>query len=178
MRLPALLIASLVAWGAPAQAQDSILDKVINAPPPTALRVDGGIKGTVRSDPSVQGGKALRIAVPGKGANSWDVAVASANTKPVKAGDTLVVAFWARLAKGEDGATSATLPYNAVQLAEAPYTALFSKAVTIGPDWAMHEFTGKADKDYRAGALNVAIHLATGRQTIDLGPLFVLDMGQ
>jgi hypothetical protein len=37
---------------------------------------------------------------------------------------------------------------------------------------------GKADKDYPAGALNVSLHLATAKQTVDLGPVFVLDMGQ
>lgn len=108
----ALLIAALAP---PAFAQDGaedILDKVINAPPPTADRVDGS-SGKVRSDPSVQGGKALRVQVPGKSEQTWTVSVSNPITKPVKAGDTLVLAFWARLEKGEKGATTASLPTTA-----------------------------------------------------------------
>ena len=42
----------------------------------------------------------------------------------------------------------------------------------------MHEIRGRADRDYAAGALNVAMHLATGHQTVDIGPVFVVNMGQ
>lgn len=174
------IAALLIAAAAPAFAQggaDDILSKVINAPPPAASRVDGGT-GKLRNDPLVQGGKALRIDVSGKSERAWAVALSNPINKPVKAGDTLVLAFWARLEKGEKGATTASLPYNAVQLAGAPYTALFKGDATIGPEWQMYETRGKADKDYSAGSLNVAIHLATGRQTIDIGPIFVLDIGQ
>jgi hypothetical protein len=47
----------------------------------------------------------------------------------------------------------------------------------IGPDWKLVQVKGKADKDYPAGALNVTIHVATARQTIDFGPVIALDMG-
>jgi hypothetical protein len=169
-----------LAAAAPALAQagdDDILSKLVNVPAPGAHRVDGGT-GRVRGDSTVQGGKALRVEVPGRSQQTWDVAVGSSVTRPVKAGDTLVLAFWARLEKGEGGAATASLPYNAVQLAAAPYTPLFTKPMTIGTEWKMYEARGKADKDYPAGALNVAIHLATAKQTIDIGPVFVLDMGQ
>ena len=165
-------ISAAVAQGTP----DDILNKVINVPAPSAYRVDG-TKGSIRKDEAVQGGKALRVDVPGKSEKAWSVAVANPIRKPVKAGDNLVVAFWARLAKGEGGATTASLPYNAVQLAAAPYTPLFTKAVEIGPEWKIYEIKGKADKDYPSDTLNVSIHLATGKQTIDLGPIFVLNMG-
>jgi hypothetical protein len=163
--------------GAQEQAPDDILSKIINVPAPSAYRVDG-TRGEVRKDEAVQGGKALRVAVPGKSDKPWSVAVANPISKPVKAGDRLVLAFWARLAKGEGGATSASLPYNAVQLAADPWTPVFTGPVTIGPEWKLHEVQGKADKDYAAGALNVSIHLATAKQTIDLGPVFVVNMGQ
>ncbi|HEU0100366.1 MAG TPA: hypothetical protein VFQ67_16525 [Allosphingosinicella sp.] len=173
------LALGLLAAAAPASAQeaDDILSKVINAPLPGADRVDGA-SGRVRNDPAVQGGKALRIEVPGKSEKAWAVALSNPINKPVKMGDNIVLAFWARLAKGENGATSATLPYNAVQLAEAPYTPLFKDGVTIAPEWKMYEIRGRADRDYSAGSLNVTLHLATGRQTVDIGPIFVLDMGQ
>jgi hypothetical protein len=49
--------------------------------------------------------------------------------------------------------------------------------VTIGPDWKMVEIKGKANRDYPGGTLNVSVHLATAKQVVDLGPVFVLDMG-
>ena len=65
-----------------------------------------------------------------------------------------------------------------MQLSAAPYTAVFSGRVTVTPQWQMFEIDGRAARDYAADAVNVAIHLATGHQTIDIGPVFVLDMGQ
>ena len=179
MRGKAFLVALALA-AAPAAAQegsDDILNKIINSPPPTAHQVQGG-KGKVLGDEAVQGGKALRINVSGAGKNTWDTAVANPIGKPVKAGDQLILAFWARLEKGQDGSTSASLPYNAIQMASAPYTALFHEGVTIGPEWKMYEVKGKADRDYAGGSLNASIHLATGKQVVDLGPVFVLNMGQ
>lgn len=158
---------------APAPAQDG-LDIVNN---PAEPRVNGASP-RLRDDPGVQGGKALRVQVRRKGANPWDVAVESTIDKPVAAGDSLMFAFWVRLEKGEGGATSATLPYNAVQVSAAPYTTLFSSPVEIGPDWKLVEVRGKADSAYAAGTLKATIHLATAEQTVDLGPLFVVNLGQ
>ncbi len=163
----------------PAIAQDDIAERIISVPVPAEYRVDGGATGwRVRADSSVQGGRALRVPVAGRSDQPWSTSVAVPINRAVSAGDTLVLAFWARLERGEDGATSATLPYNAVQLAGAPYTPLFTGPATIGPEWQLDEVRGRADRDYAAGQLNVALHLATGRQTVDIGPVKVLNLGQ
>ena len=172
----------LAATAAQAQQQpeDDLASRIISVPVPDQYRVDGVRSGSarVRTDSSVQFGKALRVPVPGRNEQAWTVAVAVPIIQPVQAGDNLVLAFWARLQEGENGATSTELPYNSVQLASAPYTALFFGPATIGPQWQIHEIRGRADRDYAAGALNVSLHLATGRQTVDIGPVFVLNMGQ
>jgi hypothetical protein len=182
-RLAILAVAAAaVALPCVAAAQDSaddILKQIINRPPVTAWHLDGvSGKPKVRDDPAVQYGKAVRVDVPGKGEHPWSIAASNAIDKPVKAGDNLVLVFWARLEKGENGATTATLPYNAIQMANAPYTALFNAPATIGPEWKAVEIRGKADRSYAGGQLNVSIHLATGKQIVDLGPVFVLDTGQ
>jgi hypothetical protein len=158
---------------APAPAQDAL--NIINNPGEPQVN---GVTPRLRDDPAVQGGKALRIQVRRKGANPWDVAVESALEQPVKAGDSLLFAFWARLEKGEGGAATATLPYNAIQLAAAPYSALFASPAELGPEWKLHEVRGKADKDYAAGTLKATIHLASAEQTVDMGPLIVVNLGQ
>ncbi|HEX4738104.1 MAG TPA: carbohydrate binding domain-containing protein [Allosphingosinicella sp.] len=157
---------------------DDLMKKIINRPPVTAWQLQGvSGKPNVRNDPAVQYGKALRIDVPGKGEHPWSIAASNAVDKPVKAGDNLVLAFWARLEKGENGATTATLPYNAVQMAADPYTAVIAQPVTIGPEWKMVQVQGKADRNYGAGQLTITVHLATAKQIVDLGPVFLLDMG-
>lgn len=158
---------------------DDIASRIISVPAPSRYRVDGVRTGArVRPDSRVQGGQALRVPVPGRAEQAWATSVAVPITQPVRRGDNLVLAFWARLESGENGSASTVLPYNAVQLAAAPYTALFTGPVTIDGEWKLHELRGRADRDYAAGALSVSIHLATARQTVDLGPVFVLNMGQ
>ena len=184
--LAAGLIALAPAVAAPAAAlaqsgADDILSHVISVPNPRAYRVDGtqnGAHGQVRNDSSVQGGKALRVDVPRRSAQPWDTAVAVPINRAVHGGDNLILAFWARLEQGENGATTASLPSNAVQLAAAPYTAVFGGPVTVTPQWQMFEIRGQANHDYPADSLTVSMHLATGHQIIDIGPVFVLDMGQ
>lgn len=158
---------------APAAAQDAL--NIINDPGAPAV---SGASGRLRDDSSVQGGKALRIVVREKGANPWDVAVESAITQPVAAGDQLMLAFWARLEKGAGGAATATLPYNGVQLSAAPYTALFAGPAEIGAEWKLHEVRGTATGDHAAGTLKATIHLAGAAQTVELGPIFVVNLGQ
>lgn len=168
------LLHAVPASAVAAQADD-IASKIINDP--FAPQIVGA-KSSIRSDSKVQGGKALRVVVAAKGKNNWDAFASSPIQKPVKAGDKLVLAFWARLEKGEDGATTSTLPFTGVQVSSPPWPSLFSEAVQIGPEWKLHQLKGKADRDYAAGTIGVSIHLANAKQTVDLGPLFVLDMGQ
>ena len=154
---------------------DTIANKIVNDP--GSPSVNGG-RGSLVADSRVMGGKALRVQVPAKGKNAWDISVASALKKPIKAGDKLLLVFPARLEKGENGATATTLPWNAVSLTSPPWSGIIGGPADIGADWKTIEINGKADKDYAAGSLAVGIQLATARQTVDLGPIVVLDLGQ
>jgi hypothetical protein len=153
----------------------TIASKIVNNP--ASPKVNGADARLI-DDPDVMGGKALRIQVPRKGKNVWDISVSSAVNKPIKAGDTLLLVFSARLVKGDGGATSTTLPSNGVNLTSPPWSGLLGGPADIGPEWKQVELKGKADKDYAAGTLGASIQLATGRQTVDLGPIVVLNLGQ
>lgn len=169
-----IIAAALLAVSVQASAQDDLSSKIVNDPSSPAVN---GARASLRDDAEAQGGKALRIQVSKKGENAWDSSVESPLNKPVKAGDELVLAFSARLEKGEAGATSSTIPFAGIQLGSAPYTTIVSQPVDIGPQWKSVEIRGKADKDYAPGTLKVAVHLGTAKQTIDVGPIVVLDMG-
>lgn len=178
---PAVCAAALLA-AAPALAQssapaaaDPLESKIVNDYGNPAVR---GAQARLLDDPKVQGGKALRVAVARKGANNWDSVVETTLNKPVRAGDTLVLAFYARLQSAEGGATSAVLPYNALQLANAPYTPLFGDQITVTPEWKLYQIKGKASAAMAPGTLRSTIQLGNARQTVDFGTIFVLDMGQ
>lgn len=156
-------------------AQADLASRIINDP--SAPEVNGA-KAKLVDDAAAQGGKALRVAVAKKGKNNWDSVVESSINKPVKAGDKLVLTFEARLEKGEGDATSATIPHSAVQLKAEPYTSIVAGPVTVGPEWKMHKIEGRADKNYPADALKATIQIGNAKQTIDFGPVVVLNMGQ
>jgi hypothetical protein len=185
VRILAICLAMTALATSPAAAQqsaeDDIINRIISVPNPRAYRVDGtqnGAQAQVRNDSAVQGGKALRVQVPARSAQTWDTAVSVPINRAVHAGDHLVLAFWARLEQGDNDAATASLPYNSVQLSAAPYSAVFSGPVTVTPTWQMFSIEGQANRDYAADSLNVSIHLATGHQIVDIGPVFVLNMGQ
>ena len=156
-------------------AQPDLASRIANDP--GAPQVNGA-KAKLVDDAAVQGGKALRVAVAKKGQNNWDSVVESSINKPVKTGDKLVLMFEARLEKIDGGATSATIPYAAIQLKAAPYTSVISGQAPIGAEWKPHRIEGRADRDYAADALKATIQLGNAKQTVDFGPVVVLNMGQ
>lgn len=158
-----------------AQAADDLSKQIVNDPGAPDVN---GAKASLVNDPKAQGGKALRIQVARKGANPWDASVGGAIKKPISKGDRLVLLFSARLEKGENGATTAALPYNAIQLASAPYSTVMTGSSQIGPEWKDFQVAGVADGNYGPGALKVTIQLATAKQTVDFGPIVVLDRGK
>jgi len=170
-QLVALALCAAVPIGA---SVAQTVDQLANDPVPQI----NGAKFKLVDDPGVEGGKAIRINVPRKGTNVWDSAVESLVNKPVKAGDRLVLYFDARLEKGAGDAVSAPIPFTAIQMSSAPYSPVIQGNVTLTPEWRMHKIEGKADKDYPAGALKAAIHLGNAKQTVDFGPVVVLNMGQ
>jgi hypothetical protein len=53
-----------------------------------------------------------------------------------------------------------------------------SGSAEIGPEWKDFQITGTSNGNYKAGDLKVTIQLATAKQTVDFGPLVVLDRGK
>ncbi|HEX9954285.1 MAG TPA: hypothetical protein VGB48_03605 [Allosphingosinicella sp.] len=171
-------ITACLLWALPAAAalaQTDLASRIINDP--AAPEVNGA-RAKLVDDAEVQGGKALRVTVPKKGQNNWDSVVETAINKPVKAGDKLVLMLDARLVKGEGDATTATIPYTAVQMKAAPYSAVISGPITISQSWGLYKVEGRAAKDYGAGALKASVQIANAKQIIDFGPIVVLNMGQ
>lgn len=170
-----LAFLAIAAVASAALAQDDLAKKIVNDPSNPAVN---GAKAALVDDSSVSGGKALRITVARKGKNDWDSSLESALTKRVKAGDHLVLTFDAKLDSIDGGGTTATLPYNAIQLQGAPYSTVFSESVTVGPEWQFHKIEGTADRAYGPGEIKATIQLGNAKQTVEFGPVVVFDLGQ
>lgn len=157
-------------------AEELFAERLVNDPRADALRPYGQrIPPEVRADKSVQFGRALRIPISSPVPEFGQVGAITPTLKPVKAGDRLIVAFWARAQKTQDGAPGKLCR---VQLEATPVIrTIFDASFDITPEWKMYKLSGTADRDYPPGALNAAFHLACAKQVIDIGPAFILDYG-
>ncbi len=170
------IAAAVIATPLAAQSADDFAAKVINAPLPASLQVFGlPSPAAVVRVKGVDGGKALRVAIPGPDKDPWKISLSSATNQPVRKGDRLVLAFYAK-ASGMAPGTKARIANASIQLAKAPYTGLFGQPVEVGEDFEFLQVAGKADRDYAAGELSASLQLATGKQVFDFGPLFVINL--
>ena len=170
--------AAIAQTAAPAPSAEAIFaQRLVNDPRAEALRPYGSpIPPEVRSDKTVQFDKALRVPISSAATDFWRVGVTTPSLKPVKEGDRIVVAFWARAQRTQDGVPGKICR---VQLESTPAVrTIFEQGFDVTPEWKMYKLTGKADRSYAVGGINAAFHLACAKQTIDLGPVFILDYGQ
>jgi hypothetical protein len=176
-RAAVCLVSVLVPLSFAAGAQDAqtMADRLRNDPRVEALRPYGlNLPPMIRADKGVQFGKALRIPLSGH-ADFWRIGITTPLLKPVKSGDQIVIAFWARAEKTENGAPGRI---GRVQLEATPVIrAIFEQAFEVGPEWKMYQLKGVSDRDYRPGELNAAMHLDSAKQVLDIGPVYVLDYG-
>lgn len=185
----ASLAAPMIAFTVPSIAQSpdqpppgqsgtpTMADRLVNDPRADALRPYGQpIPPEVRADKTVQFGKALRLQISSPTPDFGRIGATTPTLKPVKEGDRMVVAFWARAQRTQDGAPGKLCR---VQLEATPVMrSIAGQPFDVTPEWTMYKLNGKADRAYPAGGLNAAFHLACAKQTIDIGPVFVLDYGQ
>ena len=124
-------------------------------------------------DAGVQGGTAIEVKIPHAGGNAWDASCQVNITKKVSKGDKILAAVY--LKSKTDSGAAATL-HMRLQVNAAPYAAYGEQDVTVGSDWQLYSLEVTADQDYAANTTVLVMHLNTGKQTIDLGPAFILDL--
>lgn len=152
----------------------SLMERLVNDPRPEAASPYGfRVPPPVIRDKLVQFGKALRLGIPREVGDGGSMGLTLPVIKPIKAGDKLVIAFWARAQKTEGGAPGKIAR---VRLEESmpPHRELFAQPFIVGPEWKMQQLAGVADRDYAPGTIGVAMHLAAAKQTLEIGPVFVL----
>lgn len=130
-------------------------------------------------DKAVVGGAAVRVQVTAPTPDQpWANAAGQGVDGKIAKGDIITVAFWAKAEPVDGGPATATLSSVGVHQSTAPWSGIVSGQVgTIGGDWKMYTFSGRAGMDAEKGSAGVSLQLGGAKQTVVLGPLFVLDFG-
>ena len=183
MKTRAWALALAVTAAAPAVAQtvdplqsETLIKKVVNQPGTAWTFYGPGLSTKTMKDPDLPGTQFLRATVADKGKNPWDAGAGYDIDRPIKAGDVIFFAIYARAPNLKDGET-ASLPQMGVCQDSSPYTPIAIGDHQITNQWGVYYVSGKATSAWHRGEAHVALQLAADKQVIDLGPVFVLDLG-
>ena len=130
-------------------------------------------------DPAAPVDAALRVEVTEPGTVPWDVQVATGRSDAaVAAGDTVFGSVLIRFVSGGQNDAGFITPY--LHLPDQNYLSIASttRVLPLEAGWQRVDFWTEAANDYSTGALQMVVHLASLAQTVDVGGLLVLNLGQ
>lgn len=123
---------------------------------------------------TLPGDYAFRIKVT-KGANPWDQQASSPVGGEINEGDRIMIMYYARAAEPAEGGSKLTAR---IQLNLAPYTSIMDVTSSLSTEWVQYCGHRVATGTIGAKKGNVTLHLATANQVIELGPVFVFNLGK
>ena len=160
-------------------AAEGIMKYAINKPS-TAWNVYGpGQTNAPVKDKAVIGGGGIRVQVNTATPDTpWTNSAGQAVGGKIAKGDIITIAFWAKAEPVDGGPATANVSAVRVQQAAEPWGGIVEgKVEAIGGEWKIYSVSGRATMDVDKGGAGVALHLGSAKQTVVLGPLFVLDFG-
>ncbi len=123
------------------------------------------------------GGSALQFTIAAPGAKPYESGTNVPFADAIAEGDVLTIAFMARSlsASTPDGLGKITAR---VQRNKAPdYPGFGENTLAIGPTWKLYQIRTQAKIDIAKGEGSVALHLAGAKQSLEIGPVYVLNAG-
>ncbi len=136
------------------------------------------ISGESLTAAEVTAGKATRTVTAKAAAHPYDDGISSPVNGAIKKGDVIFTAVQVRIAVPTAGTATGLIPEFGVHLAAAPYTSVATASATApNNQWTWLYASGIATADYAAGTTGVLMQLGAGAQTVDIGPVIVLDLG-
>ena len=157
-------------------AASKLSDKLINIPG-TNWNIYGTGQTNAREESGgPQGYPAIKVMVPAKTKNAWDVGALSPITKPIAAGDVVLVVAYLRAPALKDGETTA-VPFVGATKATAPYDTIAQGGAQVTNQWKRYVGSGKATAAFAAGEAQASVHLGADKHAIELGPLLIYDFG-
>ena len=170
-------LAATAAQAQQKQPEDDLASRIISVPVPDQYRVEG-VGATPASGPTngpVRQGAARPV--PGRNEQAWTVPVAvpiASRSRPVTISSSPSGRGSRRARTGRPARRCPTMRCSSPS---APYTALFLDRRRSGRNGRSTRYA-VAPTVTMPRVPSCPLHLATGRQTVDIGPVFVLDMGQ
>jgi endo-1,4-beta-xylanase len=121
---------------------------------------------------------AVRVEVVRDPQTAWDVQViAPTNEVPIAEGDTLLVTFCARCTTARDETGEGMLKFF-LQSVGTPWVGVLGAERRIGKQWQRFYSHVVAQRDWAVGEVNLTLHVSPYVQTIEIGGLAVLNLGQ
>ena len=174
MRFWTILLAGF-ALGSVAMAEEDIWTKTINNDSNGTWNFQPeNPKAKYFKVPELPGGHAFRVKAT-KGANPWDVQASSPIQGAINQGDVIMLMYYARAAEPAEGGSTLTAR---IQLNAEPYTSVLDLTTPISSEWQQYCAHRVSPGSLPAKGSNVSIHLATAKQVIELGPVFVFNFGK
>lgn len=121
----------------------------------------------------VPGGQAIRIAIKRAGRNPYDFGVSLLNARQIRRDETIIAKVWLRATSTENPSKPAVI-FAKLQDNASGFRRLKEEPLTLTSRFQLYEIRSPIFKDYCPNDLNFALHLATGRQTIEVGPAFLI----
>lgn len=181
----ALSAISLSAGTAIAKQSNAVLQAIDDALPGTLINdptvVDWVVYGNSKKPkqvaaPETPGQYAMQLKVTKKGAAKHDMGVNVPISAAITPGNMITVAFWARADKA-DTADSNGIVGVRINEDKAPYDGFGDQDVKIGSEWKLYEAKMRSTMTLGAGQAVVGFQLAGVKQTVEIGQVYVLDMG-
>jgi hypothetical protein len=119
--------------------------------------------------PGIPGGRADTIMIERREDLAHVIGVSMKNQRSIPKGDTIVAEVWLR-GKPERVAQGTVVIDARLQEDRNGFRGLRETRLVLTSSFAKYEIRGRADQLFCPGNLNFALHLATGAQTIDIGP--------
>ena len=163
------------ALGTVAIAQEDVFSKLINKattatwnilpdkPNPKYFEVKG-----------IPGEHAFRVKAT-KGVNPRGVPASSPVQGAINEGDVIMLAYYARAAEPAEGGSKLSAR---IQMNAPPWTAVLDMSSAINEEWKQYCAHRVANASLAENKSSVSIHLATAKQVIELGPVFVFNFGK
>lgn len=153
-------------------AQNDVSKQLLNDPN-TAWTVYGPQSHKKVRDKSVQGGGAVEVSVAARGAHPWDTAAQVPISGKIAAGDHILAAAWLKATTASGAPADLNMR---IQATTAPYDAVAEKQQDVGDGWKLYSLDTIAGHGCAPEACALVIHLGSARQTVALGPAFVLKL--
>lgn len=138
----------------------------------------GAVKKIVNADSTLPFAKASQLKTKQTGANSWEPQFQSpTNIIPLSKGDVLFYIFYLRVIESiNPNGEGSGIFY--VQRSSSPWTSLGSSSLTFRSSWRKMYVVAQAGEDYPINSMEFTIHLGSQAQTVEVGGIIALNLGQ